>query len=89
MYAETKDIKAEERLKLAQKYGYEISEITDDYLKESKDPKQTFYGLEPGWIIDLKDKVIFKIGNTKKQKISTSTNSNHNNTTNNNNINTN
>lgn len=51
---------AEDRMKLAQKYGYEVSEISEDYLKETKDPKQTFYGLEPGWIIDLKDKVIFK-----------------------------
>jgi len=51
---------AEERMKLAQKYGYEINEISEEYLKETKDPKQTFYGLEPGWIVDLKDKVIFK-----------------------------
>ena len=51
---------AEERIKLAQKYGYEVSEISEEYLKETKDPKQTFYGLEPGWIIDLKDKVIIK-----------------------------
>lgn len=51
---------AEDRLKLAQKYGYESREIAEDYLKEIKDPKQTFFGLEPGWIIDLKDKVIFK-----------------------------
>lgn len=32
----------------------------EDYLKEIKDPKQVFFGLEPGWIIDLKDKVIIK-----------------------------
>ena len=51
---------AEDRVKLAQKYGYESTVIAEDYLKECKDPKQTFYGLEPGWIIDLKDKVIFK-----------------------------
>ena len=51
---------AEERMKLAQKYGYELNEISEEYLRETKDPKQTFYGLEPGWIVDLKDKVIFK-----------------------------
>ena len=51
---------AEERVKLAQKYGYEVAEISEEYLKETKDPRQTFYGLEPGWIADLKDKVIIK-----------------------------
>ena len=51
---------AEERLKLSQKYGYELKAIADEYLKEVKDPKQTFFGLEPGWIVDLKDKVIIK-----------------------------
>ena len=51
---------AEERVKLAQKYGYEVAEISEEYLKETKDPRQTFYGLEPGWIVDLKDKVIIK-----------------------------
>jgi len=51
---------AEERLKLSQKYGYELKAIADEYLKEAKDPKQTFFGLEPGWIVDLKDKVIIK-----------------------------
>ena len=51
---------AEERLKLSHKYGYELKAIADEYLKEAKDPKQTFFGLEPGWIVDLKDKVIIK-----------------------------
>ena len=26
----------------------------------SKDPKQTFYGLEPGWVVNLRDKSIYK-----------------------------
>lgn len=51
---------AEDRVKLAQKYGYVVSEIAEDYLQETKDPKQVFFGLEPGWIVDLKDKVIIK-----------------------------
>ena len=52
---------AEERFVLAQKYGYELpNEITEDYLKEMKDPRQVFYGLHPGWIINLHDKEIYK-----------------------------
>ena len=53
---------AEERLKLAQKYGYKLPDLKNDdksYLfKIRKDPRQIFYGLEPGWVINLKDKEI-------------------------------
>ncbi len=50
------------RFELAQKYGYEVKEIdvNDPLLTASKDPRQVFYGLEPGWVVNLKDKVIFK-----------------------------
>ncbi|GBP12395.1 39S ribosomal protein L15, mitochondrial [Eumeta japonica] len=52
------------RLELAQKFGYELPKIEDDpdyeMLCERKDPRQIFYGLEPGWIINLKDEVILK-----------------------------
>ena len=51
---------AEERLVLAQKYGYDLPEIEDDFLKVSKDPRQVFFGLEPGWVVNLKDKAIYK-----------------------------
>ena len=51
---------AEERLVLAQKYGYEVKEVTEEMLKMTKDPRQVFYGLEPGWVVNLKDKVIYK-----------------------------
>ena len=51
---------AQERSKLAQKYGYEVHNIEEPYLREIKDPKQVFYGLESGWIVDLKDKIIYK-----------------------------
>ena len=50
----------EERFTLAQKYGYEVNEITEEFLRESKDPRQVFYGLEPGWLINLADKEIYK-----------------------------
>ena len=51
---------AEQRFILAQKYGYELPEITDEVLLESKDPRQVFYGLEPGWLVNLADKEIYK-----------------------------
>ena len=51
---------AVQRQLLGQKYGYEVPEINEDFLKEAKDPKQVFQGLEAGWLVDLKDKVIYK-----------------------------
>ena len=52
---------AEERLVLAQKYGYDLPDIIEEeFLKVNKDPRQVFYGLEPGWIVNLKDKSIYK-----------------------------
>lgn len=55
---------SEERLVLAQKYGYQLPKIEDDpdyeMLCIRKDPRQIFYGLEPGWVVNLKDRVILK-----------------------------
>ncbi|KAJ8960879.1 hypothetical protein NQ318_020178 [Aromia moschata] len=55
---------SEERLVLAQKYGYNLPKIEDDpdyeMLTERKDPRQIFYGLNPGWLVNLRDKVILK-----------------------------
>jgi len=53
---------AEERLALAQKYGYELPEDDqmEDYLKETKGPRQIFYGLQSGWIVNLADREIYK-----------------------------
>ncbi|XP_022914182.1 large ribosomal subunit protein uL15m [Onthophagus taurus] len=55
---------SQERLVLAQKYGYTLPKIEEDndyaMLSERKDPRQIFYGLHPGWMINLKDKVILK-----------------------------
>lgn len=55
---------SQERLKLAQKYGYELPELEKDpaykMLCQKKDPRQIFYGLEPGWVVNLKDKCILK-----------------------------
>ncbi|GBM71227.1 39S ribosomal protein L15, mitochondrial [Araneus ventricosus] len=55
---------ADERLALAQKYGYELPDISKDpefeMLTTRKDPRQVFLGLEPGWVVNLADKVILK-----------------------------
>ncbi|XP_058804772.1 large ribosomal subunit protein uL15m [Phymastichus coffea] len=55
---------SQERLVLAQKYGYELPRIEDDpdykMLTERKDPRQVFYGLQPGWVVSLRDKLILK-----------------------------
>ncbi|XP_068222996.1 large ribosomal subunit protein uL15m [Palaemon carinicauda] len=55
---------AKERFILAQKYGYELPDVNDapnkDMLLERKDPRQIFFGLEPGWIVNLCEKFILK-----------------------------
>lgn len=55
---------AKARIELAQKYGYELPDFTDDPKREMllkrKDPRQILYGLEPGWLINMKDKCILK-----------------------------
>lgn len=54
-----------ERLVLAQKYGYELPKVEADpdfaMLTESKDPRQIFFGLEPGIVINLEDKNIIRM----------------------------
>lgn len=53
-----------ERLILAQKYGYELPKIENDpsyeMLTETKDPRQIFFGLEPGIVVNLNDKCIIR-----------------------------
>lgn len=53
-----------ERFVLAQKYGYTLPKLEEDpdyeMLTERKDPRQIFYGLEPGWVINHHEKVILK-----------------------------
>ncbi|KAI5633956.1 ribosomal proteins 50S-L15, 50S-L18e, 60S-L27A domain-containing protein [Phthorimaea operculella] len=63
-YLADPDQVSKERLKLAQKYGYQLPELEKDpkyeMLCERKDPRQIFFGLEPGWVVNLKDKCILK-----------------------------
>ncbi|KAI5704741.1 hypothetical protein M8J76_007905 [Diaphorina citri] len=53
-----------QRFALAQKYGYTLPEIEKDpdfeMLSMRKDPRQVFYGLEPGWVVNVIDKMILK-----------------------------
>lgn len=53
-----------ERLNLAQKFGYDLPDLSLDEKKEMfsrrKDPRQIWYGLEPGWVVNLKDKTVLK-----------------------------
>ena len=55
---------AEERFKLSQKYGYELPDLREnpkyDMLVQRKDPRQIFWGLNPGWVVCLKDRVVLK-----------------------------
>ena len=52
---------AESKLRLAQKYGYSLTEeqMTGEG-GNTKDPRQIFLGLEPGWLINLSDSCIYK-----------------------------
>ena len=52
---------AEAKLRLAQKYGYSLTEeqMTGEG-GSTKDPRQIFFGLEPGWLINLSDSCIYK-----------------------------
>lgn len=59
---------------LSQKYGYELPKIEDDpqyeMFCEVKDPRQIFFGLEPGWLVNLPDQSIIKpiVGQESQQE---------------------
>ena len=50
------------RESLAQKFGYTLSgeDFNKDMFHMRKDPRQIFFGLEPGWIVNLRDRTILK-----------------------------
>ncbi|XP_078396640.1 large ribosomal subunit protein uL15m [Cetorhinus maximus] len=54
----------EARMGLAKKYGYILPDITKDeaysMLAMRKDPRQIFFGLAPGWMVNLSEKKILK-----------------------------
>jgi len=58
---------AKARLETAQKFGYRLPDLNAendaefrDVLLARKDPRQIFFGLWPGWVVNLKDKAIVK-----------------------------
>lgn len=64
-YLADPDLIALERFKLAQKYGYQLPDLKKDSanleaMLERKDPRQVFYGLNPGWLVNLIDKKIYE-----------------------------
>jgi large subunit ribosomal protein L15 len=59
----------QQRLALAQKYGYELQENKDEEQVPIKDPRQIFYGLHPGWIVNLADKVIYKPSSSELKEV--------------------
>ena len=52
------------RLALAKKYGYIIPDISKDelyhMLSMRKDVRQIFFGLSPGWVVNMAEKKILK-----------------------------
>lgn len=54
----------EARLELAEKYGYSLPDLTKDGLFKMlitpKDPRQVFFGLAPGWLVNMADKKMLK-----------------------------
>jgi len=52
------------RLALAQKYGYTLPDISKDelyhLLSMRKDVRQIFFGLRPGWVVNMTEKKILK-----------------------------
>jgi len=60
----------EARLQMAQKYGYRLPEMVpgtwlEKMFRKRKDPYQIWFGLEPGWTVNLADKCILKPTDTE------------------------
>lgn len=69
--ADTSEIE-KDKIEMAQKYGYSIPELCDrvqQLAMESKNELQIFYGLQPGWIVNLADKEILKPVDPELQKL--------------------
>jgi len=60
---------AKARLTLAQKYGYTLTSEQLEDTGEVKDPRQVFFGLEPGWIVSLADQCIYKPDDTELETV--------------------
>nr|CAG4638666.1 EOG090X0BG9 [Cyclestheria hislopi] len=62
-YLADPDLIATERFALSQKFGYKLPNLKENpnlpLFLERKDARQIFYGLEPGWVVSLRDKKIY------------------------------
>jgi len=48
---------------LARKYGYEPIDTTScSIMQQKKDPRQIWYGIEPGSLVNLEEKIVFRSG---------------------------
>ena len=63
-YLADPDAIQEAREILAQKYGYDLPDINDhphaEMLCRRKDPRQIWYGLHPGWVVNMTEKTVLK-----------------------------
>lgn len=63
-YLADQELISKERLVLAQKYGYKLAKIENypnyNMFTKQKDPRQIFYGLEPGWVVNLREEYVLK-----------------------------
>ena len=63
----------EERIKLSQKYGYILPDINSDPKKAmllmKKEYWQIFYGLKPGWMVNLVDCEVLRPKNPEHLKL--------------------
>lgn len=60
------------RKELAEKYGYTLPELSPKVAalaSEVKSPLQIFYGLQPGWIVNLPDRKIIKPKDPQLEKL--------------------
>lgn len=65
----------EERVRFAMQYGYDLPNIKKDknyeMLCEKKDPRQIFFGLSPGWLVNLHEKTVIKPAEAYLQEYAT------------------
>ena len=66
-YLANPDAIAHGRAELAQKYGYELPRAGGGggdgvaaMMGRRKDPRQIWFGLQPGWVVNLRDKTVLK-----------------------------
>jgi len=64
-----------ERARLAETYGYDLPDLGKDedfdMLTMRKDPRQIFYGLSPGWLVNLAEETVIKPEEEYLQKYAT------------------